>query len=78
MHIYGSIYSVVMGMAVVMKCVMGTLNQQTDFTAALYHSNVLCHLPKLNVRIMHKCIGTFWSMSAAQLTQTFQNQKKCF
>jgi len=78
MHIYGSIYSVVMGVAVVMKCVMGTFSQQTDFIAGLYHSNVLCLLPKLNVRVMHKCIGTFWSMSAAQLTQTFQNHKKGF
>lgn len=64
-----------MVVAVVMQCVMGTFSQQTDFTAGLDHSNVFCLLPKLNVCVMHKCIGTYWSMSAAHLTQTFQNQK---
>jgi hypothetical protein len=67
-----------MGVAVVMKCVMGTFSQQTDFMAGLYHNKVFCLLPKLNVCAVHKCIHTFWSMSAAQLTRTFQNQKKGF
>jgi hypothetical protein len=67
-----------MGVAVVMECVMGTFSQQTDFTAGLYHSNVLRLLPMLNICVVHEFIGTFWSMSAGQLTQTSQNQKKGF
>jgi len=67
-----------MGVAVVMKCVLGTFSQQTDFTAGRYHSNVLRLLPKLNICVMHKFIETFWSMLGGQMTQTSQNQKKGF
>jgi len=67
MHICISIYSVVMGVAVVMKCVRWVHSADKQISQQDFIT-VMCFVfyQSKNVCVMHKCIGTFWSMSAAQ------------